>query len=74
MHVTTVESRFYRRFSRPALAGRGREVESGNKQRSFDDYLVEAFQGEVIKDGPRYSRSISPLARQNLVRLSNQRH
>lgn len=72
MYVAAVGGRFHRLPSRSPLAGRGALPKHNGKQKSFDEYLLEAFQGKVIKNGPHYHRSLSSLTRENLIRLGEQ--
>ena len=70
MIVTKMESPEYHRRRRAALPGRGVEANAVNQEKSFDQYLLEAFQGDVVRDGNRFSGDVSNLQRDNLVRLS----
>jgi len=59
---------YYRQQRREALPGRGYETVAANRK-SFNQYLLEAFQGEVVQEGKRISPRVSPLQRENLIRL-----
>ena len=47
-------------------------MESGAvyREKSFDQVLLEAFDGEVVQRGERFSSSVSQLQKENLIRLS----
>ena len=69
MIVRSLESPVFQRRKREPLAGKGMERAS-NEQKSFEDYLLEAFDGEVVRDGSRFSSKVSDVTRDNLIRLS----
>lgn len=71
MIVKSLESPVYYRRKRGALPGRGVEAAiPKSHSRSFDQYLLEAFQGEVVQQGHRISDKLSDMTRENLIRLS----
>ncbi len=70
MIVKKLESPIYYRKKRNALPGKGVDHHRSSKSKSFDQYLLEAFDGDVVQDGDRFSRNISDLTRDNLIRLS----
>lgn len=71
MIVKSLESPVYYRRKRGALPGRGVEVAAPKAHtRSFDQYLLEAFHGEVVQQGDRISGKLSDMTRENLIRLS----
>ncbi len=71
MNIKKIKGNAYSSPERKALAGQGWEaIRTGNSEKSFDQYLLEAFQGTVIKEESSFSREISPLLRKNLIRLS----
>ncbi len=59
---------YYRQQRREALPGRGYEAVAANRK-SFDQYLLEAFQGEVVQEGKRFSPRVSAVQRENLIQL-----
>ena len=69
MIVKKLESPIYYRKQRRSLAGKGVEQALAHKEKSFDQYLLEAFQGEVVQSGDRFSKSVSSLTRDNLIEL-----
>ncbi len=69
MIVKSLESPVFYRKKRNALPGKGLERVPA-KTKSFDQYLLEAFQGEVVKEGENFSSNLSEIARDNLIRLS----
>ena len=70
MIVKKLESPVYHRRPRRSLAGRGGDNDSFAESKSFDQYLIEAFQGEVVQKGDRFSGKVSALQQENLIRLS----
>lgn len=70
MIVKKLESPVYHRRQRRPLPGRGVEGLSNGADKSFDQYLLEAFQGEVVQNGDRFSGKVSSLQQENLIRLS----
>lgn len=70
MIVKQTESSIYHRRKRDSLPGKGMDTRAVNREKSFDQYLLEAFSGEVVKEGNRFAQNLSPLARENLIRLS----
>jgi len=69
MIVKKLESPLYYRQKREGLPGRGHETPVAANRKSFDQYLLEAFQGEVVQEGKRFSTRVSPVQRENLIRL-----
>lgn len=69
MIVRSLESPVFQKRKREPLAGKGAERAS-NEQKSFEEYLLDAFNGEVVRDGSRFSSKMSDLTRDNLIRLS----
>ncbi len=69
MVVKQAEGAVYHRRKRESLPGKGIEVRAGNREKSFDQYLIEAFSGEVVRQGERFSNQVSQLTRDNLIRL-----
>lgn len=68
MIVNRLESPVYYRRKRGAVATqRVERVEES--QKSFDDYLLEAFQGEVVAQNSQVSDRLSNLTRENIIRL-----
>ena len=70
MIVKNLEGPVYHRKRRQGLAGRGAQSPALADSKSFDQYLLEAFQGEVVQEGKLFSTTLSDLARENLIRLS----
>lgn len=70
MIVKQLESPVYYKRRRESLPGRGGEARALKHDKSFDQYLLEAFQGEVVRDGKEFSRNVSSMQRDNLIRLS----
>lgn len=70
MIVKKLESPVYHRRRQRSLPGRGAGSDSFEENRGFDQYLLEAFQGEVVQKGDRFSGKVSSLQQENLIRLS----
>lgn len=71
MIVRKLESPLYQKKKREPLPGQGVEVSgSANSEKSFDQYLLEAFQGEVVRDENQFRGQLSELQRENIIRLS----
>lgn len=73
MIVRKLERPLYHRRNRETLSGRGVEEENRGQTKSFDQYLIEAFKGEVVQEGNKFSKSVSTLTQENLIRLSRVR-
>lgn len=69
MIVKQLESPIYYKRKRKALPGRGPESDAGEERKSFEEYLIEAFQGEVVRKDDEFSRKMSQMTRENLIRL-----
>ncbi|MCB1309173.1 MAG: hypothetical protein KDK30_13365 [Leptospiraceae bacterium] len=70
MIVRKMDNPVFHRRKREGLPGRGMEDRAVNREKSFDQYLLEAFDGEVVRDGKDFSGNLSDLTRDNLIRLS----
>jgi len=71
MIVRKLESPLYQKKKREPLAGQGVEVPAtANSEKSFDQYLLEAFQGEVVREDSKFKGQVSELQRENIIRLS----
>jgi len=68
MIVKKMEGPIYYKKNRAALTGKG--ASSANNEKSFDQYLLEAFEGNVVQNGDTFSPKISKLTQENLIRLS----
>lgn len=70
MVVKKLESPLYYRRRRESLPGKGVEEEPKNREKTFDQYLLDAFGGEVVQEGNKISPRVSNITRDNLIRLS----
>jgi len=70
MIVKKLESPVYYRKKREALPGRGVEYSHGS-EKTFEEYLLEAFNGKKVQEGNRFSNDLSQMTKENLIRLSN---
>jgi hypothetical protein len=69
MIVKNLESPVFYKKKRQPMTGRGVDSPKRNDQKTFDQYLIEAFQGEVVQRGQNFNRKLSDLTRDNLIRL-----
>ncbi len=69
MIVKQAESPIYHRRKRASLPGKGVDARAVNREKSCDQYLIEAFSGEVVRESDRFN-NVSDLTRDNLIRLS----
>lgn len=69
MIVKTIDSPVFYRKKRNALPAKGVERKH-HPDKSFDQFLIEAFGGEVVQKNKEYSPELSFLSRENLIRLS----
>ena len=70
MIVRKIDSQVFQKPRRQGLPGKSLYIRPQNQEKGFDQYLIEAFQGELVKENERFSAKLSPLARSNLLRLS----
>ncbi|MBI38851.1 MAG: hypothetical protein CMF59_04570 [Leptospiraceae bacterium] len=71
MIVRKLESPLYQKKKREPLAGQGFDGPStANSEKSFDQYLLEAFKGEVVREDNQFQGKVSELQRENIIRLS----
>ena len=71
MIVRKLETPLYQKRKREPLAGQGVEnAAAANAEKSFDQYLLEAFQGEVVRKDDSFQGKLSDLQRDNIIRLS----
>ena len=70
MIVKKINSQAFHRPKRQGLPGKGLYIRPKNQEKGFDQYLIEAFQGELVKENRGFSARLSPLAHDNLLRLS----
>lgn len=70
MIVRKIDAHVFQKPRRNALTGKGWDMRAKNQEKGFEQYLIEAFQGEVVQDGKHFSSELTSLARRNLVRLS----
>lgn len=69
MIVRKMENPVFHRRKRASLPGYEFAQQAVNHEKSFDQYLIDAFQGEVVQQGEQFSNSLSNLAQDNLIRL-----
>ncbi|XDD55072.1 hypothetical protein AB3N62_04485 [Leptospira sp. WS4.C2] len=71
MIVRSIQQPAYNRHKDQGLAGQGpRKGFSQNQTgKTFEDYLMEAFQGEVVQNGEWVSPDLSTLGQKNLKRM-----
>lgn len=69
MIVRKIDSQAFQKSKRQGLSGKSLYVKPENCEKGFEQYLIEAFQGELVKEDQGFSAKLSPLARKNLLRL-----
>ena len=69
MIVQKMENPVFHKRKRESLAGRDFEA-AVNNEKSFEQYLIDAFQGEMVQKGDQFSHKISNLTKENLIRLN----
>ena len=73
MVIRSLEQPVYYRNRRGGLPGAGLKAkgvtESPLAGKSFEEYLTEAFQGEVVQEGNWYSNRLTEMGRKNLSRI-----
>ena len=73
MIVTKIDSHLFgepRKWGLPLPGKKGSRIEPGNQEKSFEHCLMEAFEGELVQEKELFSTKLSPLTRDNLLRLS----
>ncbi len=71
MIVRKIQSPVYHRRRPTPLPGRGNEARQPELfPSSFEEALLEAVNGEVVRKGQRFSGSLSSFQRDNIIRLS----
>lgn len=71
MIVRKIQSPVYHRRRPTPLPGRGNEARQPELfSSSFEEALLEAVNGEVVRKGQRFSGSLSSFQRDNIIRLS----
>ncbi len=71
MVIRSIQQPAYNRQKDSGLPGQGpkRGFSQDNSGKSFEDYLLEAFQGEVVQKGAWVSPQVSEMGQRNLKRL-----
>ncbi len=78
MIVRKIDNAVFQRPKRNALQGRAFHFESKKNSKDFEQHLIDAFGGEVVKKSNGYSSTqshrlspkLSTLMQENLIRLS----
>lgn len=70
MIVKEIDNQVFQRTRKEGLPGKGLREKPSQQEKSFDQYLIEAFKGEVVKSEKHFSKDLSKLTRDNLIRLS----
>ena len=70
MIIRSLQQPTYQR-SQSGIPGYGPSKKQGADQngKTFEDYLLEAFEGEVVQEGKWFSSNMSDLTKRNLERL-----
>ncbi|WP_108976444.1 LIC12298 family protein [Leptospira ryugenii] len=71
MIVRSIHQPAYNRHKESGLSGQGpkRGFASSQEGKTFEEYLMEAFQGEVVQKGDWVSPKLSDLGQRNLKRM-----
>lgn len=68
-----IKSIHYPTYQRPKKGLTGKvykmQLPKARYERTFEDYLMEVFQGEVVQEGGSFSTSLSELTIRNLKKL-----
>jgi len=67
MMIQKLDSPVYYRRKREAKPGR---IVESRVDKSFDQYLIEAFKGDVVSENGKIKENVSSLTRENIFRLS----
>lgn len=70
MIVRKMENPVFHKRKRGSLQGKDFDEMAKNNEKSFEQYLLDAFQGEVVQKGNNISKDVSNLTRDNLIRLN----
>ncbi len=71
MIIKSLENPVYYRRRKGGLAGNTalKLKPATNSTKSFEEFLTEAFQGEVVQNGQNYSKNLSALTVRNLKKI-----
>jgi hypothetical protein len=71
MVVRSIQSPVYSREKKSGLPGDGPKIKSFTKEptRSFEEYLKDSFQGEVVQDGLWFSPRLTELSKSHLQKI-----
>jgi hypothetical protein len=71
MIIKSLENPVYYRRKKGGLAGNQalKIKPASNDQKTFEEYLTEAFQGEVVQTGFNFSKKLSDLTIRNLKKI-----
>lgn len=71
MIVRKIQSPVYHRRRPAPLPGRGSEAKQPELfATDFEEILIEAVSGDVVRKGDTFAHSLSRLQRENIIRLS----
>lgn len=68
----SLEFPVYSRKAKGGLSGAGeknQKIESANFARTFEDSILELFQGEVVQENSRFSNQLTDLTIRNLKKI-----
>lgn len=72
MIVRKIQSPVYHRRRPVPLPGRGSEAKQPELfATEFEEILIEAVSGHVVRKGDRFAHSLSKLQRDNIIQLSH---
>jgi len=72
MIVRKIQSPIYHRRRPQPLLGKGSEARQLDLFASvFEEALLDAVEGDVVRKGEKFTTTVTQLQRENLIRLSN---
>ena len=70
MIIRSLENPIYYNRKKTGLAGAELKPKAiSNEDKSFEEYLKEAFEGEVVQNGKWFSKNLSQLTLKNLQKI-----
>lgn len=65
-----MENPVFHKRKRGTLVGKDFDEVAKNNEKSFEQYLLDAFEGEVVQKGNQFFGNVSSLTKDNLIRLN----
>ena len=70
MIVKKIDNQAFHRSRRKALPGKGFNLHFVKEEKGFQQYLLEAFQGELSQDRNNFSEKLSKMQKDNFAYLN----